>query len=103
MLIRNAEALERFATIDALIIDKTGTLTEGGPSLTDVTAFGDMPEDRVLALAAALERGSEHPTAEAVLRAAQERNIERLETTRFEAVTGMGVKGQVSDASVGIR
>ena len=100
VLIRDAEALERFATVDALIIDKTGTLTEGRPSLTDVVAFGELNEDRVLALAAALERGSEHPMAEAILRAAQERNIEPLAATRFEAVTGMGVKGEVSEASV---
>ena len=100
VLIRNAEALERFASVDALIIDKTGTLTEGRPSLTDVVAFGDTPEDRVLALAAALERGSEHPMAEAVLRAAQERNVKHLATASFEAVTGQGVKGQVSDSSV---
>ncbi len=100
VLIRDAEALERFATVDTLIIDKTGTLTEGRPSLTDVMAFSDMPEDRVLALAAALEHSSEHPMAEAVLRAAHEKNLEPLATTRFEAVTGMGVKGQVSGASV---
>lgn len=99
VLIRDAEALERFASVDALIIDKTGTLTEGRPSLTDVVAFGELNEDRVLALAAALERGSEHPMAEAILRAAQERNIESLAATRFEAVTGMGVKGKVSEAS----
>ena len=100
VLIRDAEALERFASVDALIIDKTGTLTEGRPSLADVVAFGGASEDRVLALAAALERGSEHPMAEAILRAAQERNIERLTTTGFDAVTGKGVKGQVSDLSV---
>ena len=100
VLIRDAEALERFASVDALIIDKTGTLTEGRPSLTDVVAFGDTSEDRVLALAAALERGSEHPMAEAVLRAARERNIEHLATANFDAVTGKGVKGQVRDSSV---
>lgn len=100
VLIRDAEALERFAGVDTLIIDKTGTLTEGRPSLADVVAFGDASEDRVLALAAALERGSEHPMAEAILMAAQERNIEHLTSTGFDAVTGKGVKSQVSGLPV---
>ncbi|MDE0412188.1 MAG: copper-translocating P-type ATPase, partial [Gammaproteobacteria bacterium] len=102
VLIRDAEALERFAKVDALIVDKTGTLTEGRPSLTDVAAFGDAAEDRVLTLAAALERGSEHPLAEAILKDADQRGVERLKATDFEAVTGQGVKGQVDGLQVAL-
>ncbi len=102
VLIRDAEALERFAKVDALIVDKTGTLTEGRPSLTDVAAFGDASEDRVLTLAAALERGSEHPLAEAILKDADQRGVERLKATDFEAVTGQGVKGQVDGLQVAL-
>lgn len=95
VLIRDAEALERFAKVDVLVVDKTGTLTEGRPSLTDVVALGDHDEIRVLALAAALERGSEHPLAEAILSGAEERGTPRLEATDFDAVTGKGVRGTV--------
>ena len=102
VLIRDAEALERFAKVEALIVDKTGTLTEGRPSLTDVAAFGDAAEDRVLTLAAALERGSEHPLAEAILKDADQRGVERLKATDFEAVTGQGVKGQVDGLPVAL-
>ena len=102
VLIRDAEALERFAKVEALIVDKTGTLTEGRPSLTDVVALGDASEDRVLTLAAALERGSEHPLAEAILKDADRRGVERLRATDFEAVTGKGVKGQVDGLQVAL-
>ena len=102
VLIRDAEALERFAKVDALIVDKTGTLTEGRPSLTDVVALGDASEDRVLTLAAALERGSEHPLAEAILKDADRRGVERLRATDFEAVTGKGVKGRVGGLQVAL-
>ena len=102
VLIRDAEALERFAKVEALIVDKTGTLTEGRPSLTDVAAFGDAAEDRVLTLAAALERGSEHPLAEAILKDADKRGVERLKATDFEAVTGKGVKGRVDGSQVAL-
>ena len=102
VLIRDAEALERFAKVDVLVVDKTGTLTEGRPSLTDVVAFGDYDETRVLALAAALERGSEHPLAEAILSGAEERGAPRLEATDFDAVTGKGVRGNVGGAAVAL-
>ncbi len=94
VLIRDAEALERFARASTLIVDKTGTLTEGRPRLTDVEAEG-MAEDALLALAAALERGSEHPLAEAILAGARERGLDLEEATDFEAVTGKGVRGRV--------
>ncbi|MFC3613013.1 heavy metal translocating P-type ATPase [Lutimaribacter marinistellae] len=102
VLIRDAEALERFAQVDVLIVDKTGTLTEGRPSLTDVAALGGHDEARVLALAAALERGSEHPLAEAILSGAEERDALRLEATDFDAVTGKGVRGRVDGLTVAL-
>ncbi|WP_292287931.1 heavy metal translocating P-type ATPase [Marivita sp.] len=102
VLIRDAEALERFAGVDVLVLDKTGTLTEGQPSLTDVIALGDIGEDRILGLAAALERGSEHPLAEAILSGAEDRDVERLDTTDFDAVTGQGVRGKVDGAPVAL-
>ena len=100
VLLRDAEALERLARVDVLIVDKTGTLTEGRPSLTDVAAFGATSEDRVLALAAAVERGSEHPLGEAILRGAGDRGVKPLEVADFEAVTGGGVKGRVEGSEV---
>ncbi len=100
VLIRDAEALERLAKVDVLVLDKTGTLTEGRPSLTDVIALGDATEDRVLALAAALERGSEHPLAEAILKGAEARGVDRLEASDFEAATGKGVAGAVEGHAV---
>lgn len=102
VLIRDAEALERFAKVDVLILDKTGTLTEGRPSLTDVIAFGDASQDQVLAEAAALERGSEHPLAEAILKGAEERNAAQRAAEDFEAVTGEGVKGVVEGRAVAL-
>jgi Cu+-exporting ATPase len=102
VLIRDAEALERFAKMDVLVVDKTGTLTEGRPSMTDVLALGDHDETRVLALAAALERGSEHPLAEAILSGAEERGVPRHEATDFDAVTGKGVRGSVDGATVAL-
>ena len=95
VLIRDAEALERLAKVDVLVLDKTGTLTEGRPSLTDVVALGGFDEAHVLAVAAALERGSEHPLAEAILTGAESRGAGRLEASDFEAVTGKGVRGTV--------
>ncbi len=95
VLIRDAEALERLAKVDVLVLDKTGTLTEGRPSLTDVVALDGVSEARVLAVAAALERGSEHPLAEAILKGAESRGNARLEATAFEAMTGKGVRGTV--------
>lgn len=102
VLIKDAEALERMARVDTLIVDKTGTLTEGRPKLTDVVALGDFPEDDVLALAAALERGSEHPLAEAILEGARERGVPLDKATDFEAVTGKGVTGKVGGRSIAL-
>ncbi|WP_246657639.1 heavy metal translocating P-type ATPase [Cohaesibacter sp. CAU 1516] len=102
VLIKDAEALERMARVDTVIVDKTGTLTEGKPKLTDVVALGDRDDDAVLAMAAALERGSEHPLAESIVEGARERDVERLEASDFEALTGKGVKGTVEGKAVAL-
>ncbi len=97
VLIRNAEALERLAAADTLILDKTGTLTEGRPRLTDVLPRPDIEADELLRLAAAVERGSEHPLAEAILAGARERGVKVPRTATFEARTGLGVTGSVEN------
>ncbi len=96
VLIKDAEALERMAKVDTLVVDKTGTLTEGKPKLTDVLATGGITEQEVLGLAAGIEKGSEHPLADAIVAGAEDRNVTPDKVTDFEAVTGMGVKGRVS-------
>ncbi|APZ51187.1 heavy metal translocating P-type ATPase [Salipiger abyssi] len=101
VLIRDAEALERFAKVDALIVDKTGTLTEGKPALTDVEPEG-IEEAELLSLVAALERGSEHPLAEAIVTGAEERGAEKRDSEDFEAVTGQGVTGTVGGRRVAL-
>lgn len=100
VLIRQAEALERMAAVDVLVVDKTGTLTEGRPALCDVIALGEHEETGVLSFAAALEKGSEHPLAEAIVEGAQARSVEIGDVVDFEAVTGKGVKGIVAGKTV---
>jgi len=100
VLVKDAEALERMADVNVLVTDKTGTLTEGRPSVTAIIPAEGFAEARVLALAAALESHSEHPLAGAVVRAAAERKLELPEVTNFESVTGEGVRGEVEGASV---
>jgi Cu+-exporting ATPase len=102
VLIKNAEALERFAKVDTLIVDKTGTLTEGKPKLVAVLPEAGHDEAEVLRLAATLERGSEHPLAEAIVKGAEARGIEFAKTEDFEAITGMGVKGVVDGKAVAL-
>ncbi|WP_298571515.1 heavy metal translocating P-type ATPase [uncultured Aliiroseovarius sp.] len=102
VLIKDAEALERMARVDTVIVDKTGTLTLGKPKLTDVLALADRDEQEVLALAAALERGSEHPLAEAIVEGAQEQGITLSQAEQFEAVTGKGVQGVVEGSTVAL-
>jgi Cu+-exporting ATPase len=102
VLIRNAEALERFEKIDTLIVDKTGTLTEGKPRLIAVLPEPGHDEDEVLRLAASLERGSEHPLAEAIVSGAEERGVPLVAASDFEAVTGKGVKGVVDGRPVAL-
>ena len=102
VLIRNAEALERFAKVDILIVDKTGTLTLGKPKLAAVLPEEGVAEDDLLRLAAALERGSEHPLAEAIVAGAAARGLDLPKTEDFEAITGKGVKGRVDGKSVAL-
>jgi P-type Cu+ transporter len=102
VLIKNAEALERFEKVDTLIVDKTGTLTEGKPRLVAVLPEPGHDEAEVLRLAASLERGSEHPLAEAIVRGAEERGVEMVKAGDFEAVTGKGVKGVVDGKAVAL-
>ncbi len=102
LLIKGGKYLELLAKADVLLIDKTGTLTLGRPRITDVRTLGDLSEDKVLGLAASAERYSEHPLAEAVRMAAGERGLPQQEIERFEAVPGLGVRGQVNGASVAV-
>ncbi|MCV0350739.1 MAG: heavy metal translocating P-type ATPase [Nitratireductor sp.] len=102
VLIKDAEALERFARVDTLIVDKTGTLTEGRPKLTDVVVAEGIDEKRFLKLAASLERGSEHPLAEAIVAGAEERGVTLETASDFEAITGKGVSGTVSGNHVAL-
>ncbi len=102
VLIKNAEALETFAKVDTLIVDKTGTLTVGKPELVAVLPDAGHDEAEVLRLAASLERGSEHPLAEAIVRGAEARGLALAPATDFEAVTGKGVKGTVDGKAVAL-
>lgn len=102
VLFRNAEALERLGSVRAIVLDKTGTLTEGKPRVTDVIRASDAPaEDRVLALVAAAERGSEHPLADAIVRDALEgRGLRLADATAFEAIPGGGIRATVDGVAV---
>ena len=102
VLIKDAEALERMAGVDTLIVDKTGTLTMGKPKLTDTVSLGAMSEVELLSLAAALERGSEHPLAEAIVEGAESQGASRQQASDFAAVTGKGVHGTVGSRNVAL-
>lgn len=102
VLFKNAEAIERLRQVDTLVVDKTGTLTEGRPSLVTVEPTGDFPEERFLELVATLERASEHPLAEAIVRGAEDRGVQVGEASSFESVTGKGVRGRVGDVDVAL-
>jgi Cu+-exporting ATPase len=95
VLFRNAEAIETLRKVDTLVVDKTGTLTEGKPKLVAVVATPGFDETTVLALAAGLERGSEHPLAAAIVRGAEDRGLPLARATEFESITGKGVKGRL--------
>jgi P-type Cu+ transporter len=102
VLIRNAEALERMERVDTLIVDKTGTLTEGRPKLVSVVAAEGTAQDRLLQLAAGLEIGSEHPLAAAIVGGARERGLAPVRIERFNAVTGKGVEGELDGRRVAL-
>ncbi|MDB5509702.1 MAG: copper-translocating P-type ATPase [Hyphomicrobiales bacterium] len=100
VLIKNAEALERFEKVDTIVIDKTGTLTEGRPSVTAIAAAPDFSEETLLRLAASLERSSEHPLAAAILAAAQQRGLTLTDAKDFDSPVGKGVIGTVDGRRV---
>jgi Cu+-exporting ATPase len=105
VLVKNAEALERLESVDTLVIDKTGTLTEGRPELVAVDlnpgfAAGGHTEDEILAIAAALEQGSEHPLAAAILNAAKARTLTLASDVTFDSKTGRGVQGRVAGTNI---
>ena len=102
VLIKDAEALERMARVDTLVVDKTGTLTEGRPKLTDVVAVGNIADEEILSLAASLERGSEHPLAEAIVSAAEARNVSFQPVADFVATIGKGVKGNADGQPIAL-
>ena len=102
VLFKNAEAIEVLREIDTLVVDKTGTLTEGKPKLVTVAPVGAISETELLRLAASLERGSEHPLAAAIVAGAQERGIALANAEAFESLTGKGVKGTVDGHSVAL-
>jgi Cu+-exporting ATPase len=94
VLVKNAEALERLAAVDTLVVDKTGTLTEGKPRLARVETSGGLSEDELLRLAAAVEAGSAHPLAEAIVSAARERGLRFEAAQEIESVPGLGIAGR---------
>ena len=102
ILIKNAEALETFEKVDTVVVDKTGTLTEGRPELVMIEAAGEYDDDSLLALVASVEKASEHPLAQAIVAAAEKRSLSLTSATSFESVTGEGASARVGDAVVAI-
>ncbi len=102
VLIRDAEALERFEKVDTLVVDKTGTLTEGRPKVTAVVPLGEVAEAELLRLATGLERASEHPLAAAIVQAAEERGLAPPAAEDFASVTGKGVRGRIEGRPVAL-
>ncbi|MEA2918408.1 MAG: P-type Cu+ transporter [Bradyrhizobium sp.] len=100
VLIKNAEALERMEKIDTLVVDKTGTLTEGKPKLVAIVAAAGFQESEILRLAASVERASEHPLADAIVRAAKERHLELSKVDEFDSPTGKGATGKVDGKTI---
>ena len=100
VLIRNAEALERMEKIDTLVVDKTGTLTEGKPKVVAIVAAAGFEESEILRLAASVERASEHPLADAIVRAARERNLDFGKVEEFDSPTGKGATGKVDGKTI---
>jgi len=102
VLVRDAEALETLAKVDLLIVDKTGTLTEGRSKLTSVMAVEDVSEDALLGLAAGLERGSEHPLAAAIVAGAEARGVASAKVANFQSITGKGVTGEADGVRIAL-
>ena len=100
VLIKNAEAIERLEKVDTLVVDKTGTLTEGKPKVVGIKSLNDWSENELIRLTASVERGSEHPLGKAIIEDAAEKNIELGAVADFESVTGKGVRGTVDNKIV---
>ena len=100
VLIRSAEALETAHKLNTIVLDKTGTITKGDPALTDVWPVDDLSENDLIRLVASVERSSEHPLGEAIVRGAKERGVGLVEPSDFQSVTGRGIEGSVDGRSV---
>jgi Cu+-exporting ATPase len=100
VLIKNAEALERMEKVNTLVVDKTGTLTEGRPKVVAIVAAAGFQESEILRLAASVERASEHPLADAIVRAAKERNLDSSNVEEFDSPTGKGATGKVDGKTI---
>jgi Cu+-exporting ATPase len=100
VLIKNAEALERMEKVDTLVVDKTGTLTEGKPKVVAIVAAAGFQENEILRLAASVERASEHPLADAIVRTAKERNLDLGKVEEFDSPTGKGATGKVDGKTI---
>jgi Cu+-exporting ATPase len=100
ILVKDAESLQTMLKVNTIIFDKTGTITRGEPSVTDVVALIDMEDNRLLQLAASAEAGSEHPLGQAIVREAQEKGIDILKVTNFTAIPGKGIRAEVDAANV---
>ena len=100
VLIRSGEALETAHKIKAIILDKTGTLTQGKPVVTDIVALPDFKEEELLILAASAERGSEHPLGESIVNASKEKNLPLTDATEFSAIPGYGIEAKINGQSV---
>lgn len=97
ILVKGGEPLESACKIKVIVFDKTGTLTKGKPEVTDIESVGNLDEDKVLAIAASLEKQSEHPLAEAIYKDAEDQKLELSEVNEFEAIPGHGVKGRIGE------
>ena len=102
LLIKNAEALESLEKVDTLVVDKTGTLTEGKPKVVSISVQGEFKENELLSLVASVEKSSEHPLGAAIVNAAKEKGLELRNAENFESITGMGISGVVDGKSVSV-
>lgn len=100
ILIKSGEALETAHKINAIILDKTGTITEGKPSVTDLICASNFTQEKLLQLAASAEKNSEHPLGQAIVRGAQEKSLALLEAENFNSITGQGIEAQIAGLSV---
>ncbi|MEM4348236.1 MAG: heavy metal translocating P-type ATPase [Candidatus Anstonellaceae archaeon] len=98
ILIKNAEALENMHKINAIIFDKTGTITEGKPRVADIASISGIPESKLLSIAASIEKLSEHPLAEAIVNEGKAKGVPIMKVTKFQSITGHGVKGKIGSS-----